>query len=359
MSPLSRFGVSFNMKIIPLAIALSLGLTITMLHASNPILPVDADMQWKQISSGWHINSGSSGAPENKALLATSRVQQLLDIASRAHDFAETNPSHPHARNAKKIEALSTLLAADAGATEKEPIALRLGLAFRNDRSNNENDRYEVASATVDYNLRKKNLAAGEMMGEYEKKADTLVAEFPQNAELYRTYIGVMRVSTPARARAVALKVLTTAAPAEVKADAQFILDRLDLIGTKPALEFPTTDGKTFRLDDQAGKVVVIYIWTAQSPAFASVFDTARGFGGRATLVGLNVDQDIERAAAASEKFNAPGAQYADARGLKSPLASWLKVQDVPSFYVFSRDGRLAGIGGFNELPNLMSAAAE
>jgi len=325
----------------------------------------DAEAQWALVSRDIPFST----APQSTNLAAANRsVQQktvaqlLVDQSKQANDFYTKYPSHPKARQAKKIEAISAVRATQAGAVEEEPRAYRLGMAFRNDSSNDEKDRFQVASTMADASIAKKGSTSGvNILDEYEKKADSLVAEFPKNGDVYRIYFGVMRFSPPEKAKVVAQKILLAPAPAEVKADTQAFLDRMNMVGQKVPLEFVSVDGKNFNLADQAGKIVIAYVWTAQSP-YASVLFQAVSKGAvpvGATMVGINIDQDIVAAAAEAKKDNAPGLQYSDKRGLKGPVATRLKVFDVPFCYVFGKDGHLVGFGSSDDLPSLIAAAGK
>jgi hypothetical protein len=317
------------------------------------------DKTWLQVRNSWTTErmTSSTLSPDLQAVVKQGRIKAFLDAAAQAADFAAKNPSHAKARWAKKVEALATLDAAEAGAVEQEPRALRLGVVYRNDKSNAEDDRFEVAARMMDYNIVKQNLAPDQILKEYEKKADGLVAEFPTNAGAYGIYIGVMRFSGIDKVRQVAKKVLLAPAPAAVKAQAQDILDRANLVGQEGQLEFTTTNGNLFRSEKKAGSIIVLYVWTAQTTDLDNIFSAVTSGANGATLIGVNIDQDIKAATDAVQKFMAPGDQYVDGRGLKSPLARQLRVQDVPSVYVFGRDTRLVGFGSLGDLPALVAAA--
>ena len=317
------------------------------------------EAQWAQLENRWKINNGTkSESPDDAALLAKGRIESLLDMADQAKEFAAKNPRDPHARKAKKLEALSTLLAAEAGAADQEPKALRLAMAFRNDAGNSEADRFDLAARMASYQIGLKHLQREDTVLAYEKKADDLAVEFPKNAELYRIYLGVMRVASAQKARQVANKILLAPAPAEIKSEAQAMLDRFDMVGTRVPLEFTAVDGTRFQLEKQAGNRVVVYVWTAQSDTSKEVFLTVGKLAGAATLVGVNVDQDVAAAAQFAAVNHAPGIRYADARGLRGPVAMQLKIQDVPSCYVFGPDGKLVGFGAIDTLSTLVASAA-
>lgn len=331
--------------------------------AQNSAANADADAQWtilsREITPPSEVRTLSA---ENQALAKKTVAQLLVDRSNQAKDFYTKYPSHPKARQAKKIEAMSAAMATEAGAVEEEPRAYRLGMAFRNDATNDEKDRFQVAVTMAEVSIRqKKGATTADVLADYEKKADSMALEFPKNGDVYRMYFGIMRVSPPEKAKTVAQKILLAPAPTDVKEQTQAFVDRINMVGKTVALEFTSVDGKSFNLTDQLGKIVVAYVWTAQSPYAKDLFQAVSKVAvpAGAIILGINIDQDIAAAAAEAKKDNAPGLQYSDSRGLKSPVAARLKILDVPSCYVFAKDGHLVGFGPSEELSNLVSAAGK
>lgn len=351
---LSRFATS-----LPIFALLGASLGFTQTPSSNPV-PTDADTQWalisRPISTAPKVNVVTA---EDRALVQKSVLNDWVGRSNQAKDFYTKYPSHPKAKEAHKVEAISLLTAADLGAVEEEPRAGRLGMSFRNDLSNSESDRVEVALKMAGIALRKASTSnLSDYATLYENKADGLVADFPKNGEAYRMYLSAMHIAPDARIKGLAEKVLLAPAPADVKAEAQAYLDRVNLIGTKVPLEFTAADGTSFNLADKAGKVVVAYAWTAQSAFNDAVFQTINRSSANAFLIAINIDQDVVAASAAAKKLNAPGLGYFDPRGLKSPVATRLKILSIPFCYVFGRDGKLVGYTAPDGLAALLSKAA-
>lgn len=333
----------------------------TPASASSGLGSAEADAAWallaREISPTSQVGSMSA---ENRALAQKAIAQLLVERSNKAKDFYTKFPTHPKARQAQKIEAISSIIATEEGAIEQEPRAYRLGMAFRNDATNDEKDRFQVAATMAEVSIRQtKSATTSDILANCEKKADSIVAEFPKNGDAYRMYLGVMRFSPPEKAKVLAQKILLAPAPTDVKEETQAFLDRMDMVGKNVLLEFTSVDGKAFNLADQVGKIVVAYVWTAQSPYTASLFQTVSDavLPSGAVVLGINIDQDIAAAAAAVKKDHAPGLQYSDNRGLKSPVAAQLKVSEVPFCYVFAKDGHLVGSGSSDTLLNLIAAA--
>jgi len=339
----------------------SFGVTLFLLASPFLARADTANDSVTQMDNLWlraESNPTANATAAEQTAFNKARLGILKDTATQAHDFAENNPGNPAARHAKKIEALATLSQAQLGDVGSEPRALRLGYVFRQDLQNDEGDRFEVAARMMEYSIGQKQLPASQLMGEYEKRADGLVAEFPKHAGVYNIYLGLMRISSVVDARRMATKVLVSPADSTVKDQAKDILAQLDLVGTRPEIEFTAVDGTQFQLKDQLGKIVVFYIWTSQSQEVAQVFTAVRQNTSGATLVGVNIDQDPAAAAGAAARSGAPGIQYSDTRGLKGPLPQQLKVQQVPSVYVFRADGTLAGFGAVSDLARLTASAS-
>lgn len=323
-------------------------------------LPSDEHAAWNELNSPRSVKvqvlnqRRSSGGGSQQV-----RAAAFLEAANDAREFASRFPQSQRVRTARKMEALNLVRAAEAGAVEVEERARSAGLRFRNDAGNDEQDRFQVAAAMVHLEVARKRLSTNEeILAEHERRADDLLAEFPDNPEVYRMYTGIMRNTDRATAARLASKVINMASPGEIKELAQTILDQYELVGTKPDIQFDDVDGSRFDLASLKGKIVVIEVWNGAMGR--RVNDVILGDRrSQIALVGLNIDQDdaSDSARVSAGATRGPAASYFDRRGMQSPLARLLHVYDAPCVFVLDRAGTVMGSGRLHDLASLLAEA--
>lgn len=285
----------------------------------------------------------------------------FVAAAAKANDFYTKNPNHANAGDAKQIEAVSLLRAVQTGAVTEEPKALRLAGAYRADKAQPSANRYAVATLMVQMDVQKKKIKdLPSLMAEHERQAVNLLGEFPNEPGVYDTFLGIARNSDPVRARSVAQRVLLMPAPAAAKEQARAVIDRLDMPGSAPALEWVDESGASRRIGDYKGKIVVFYLWATWSPdSVAALSTVAAAIKPGVELISVNVDSDLTKGKDAKKKTVLPGGSYSDDRGLQSPLPLQLKADQVPAVHVINAKGVYVGTGLPTALSALLQQAAK
>jgi hypothetical protein len=321
-----------------------------------------ADEAWTKLRTSLGAATDPSEPDRKGPASKTAReakAKALIATAAQAKEFYLAFPVHAKAGAAKKLEVTSLLDAVDLGETGEEKRAIELGMRFRGDHGNSENDRFQVARQMMELEVENKKLRAEARLDELERQADQLVTEFPQQAGVYRIYLDVVENASEAKARQVAEKLSRSAAPATIKDQARTVVERYDLVGKTVGLDFVSENGTAFKLGDKKGKIVVAYVWSGASRASMAAFaSVTKAIKPEHEVVGINVDKDVTKAKATIAHEKPPGLQYVDERGLGSPIASQLKIVDVPCVYVFNVEGKLAGFGSAGQLPKLLKTAA-
>lgn len=325
-----------------------------------------ADAAWTQLRAMSSVGAATASeksdsdkkGPATKAE-REAKAKALVATANQAKAFYLAFPTHPKAAAAKKMEVTTLLDAVDAGQVTEETRAVQLGASFRNDHANSEADRFQVARQMMELELEKKNLRSDARTEDLDRQADMLSTEFPNNPGVYRLYLEVVENASEAKARQVADKILSASAPAAIKDQARTVIERYDLVGKAVALDFVSESGTAFKLADKKGKIVVAYVWSGATRTSAAAFaSVAKAIKPEHEVVGINVDKDVARAKATIAQEKPPGLQYVDERGLGSPVATQLKIVDVPCVYVFKANGELAGFGSAGQLAKLLKTAA-
>lgn len=365
----------FLRRFIPSACCVLLG--VCPAFAQGPSGNSAADQAFRDLKAAATPAAPAPPAPgqnKSKAQVDSERQKQAADFnaaAAKAKDFQARFPGDPNLPEARKIEAASLLGAVRAGDAAKEAEALRGAQAFVADARNSRGDRYHVAAAVKQWTVEKKGLKdRTALLAEYEKAAAELYDGFPDVPEVYHNFLGLARnAATGAKARALATDLLQKPAPAEVKAEAQAVIDRLDLRGKTLDLKFGLNNGTVFDLARQKGSPVVLYFWSnlgrASADAMPIIRAAAPGAGSVAVagktpvFIGVNLDVDPRAAAAGLDGQPPPGAQRWEPVGVSGAVPRQLRVNQVPTVYVFNGQGVLSGFGPPRELPALLEAARQ
>jgi hypothetical protein len=279
--------------------------------------------------------------------------------ADNAKVFYERYPEHQKVAEARKIEIDSLLKAVRAGATEHEPRALRLARGFRADQAISSRDRFQIAMMVREVAIRRQNLgeAKDEILAQYEKAALDLYGEFPDEPGVYDLLLGVARNGSAAKTRALAGQLLLMPSPPAIKEQARSLVARLDMVGKPLVAEWEDAEGRSHRIQDYRGSVVVFYVWASWAPSPEAHQRVKASVPGGAMLVSVNLDPDAASGLAAKAKAGIGGIAYTDNRGVDAPLVRQLRADKVPGVYVVDRVGRFVGGGAPDELPALLALA--
>ena len=289
------------------------------------------------------------------------QADRFLQAAQSARDFYTQYPENPKAADARKIEVVSLLRGVRSGAEARAADADRLAQTYLADRSNAKRDRYLVASMLKQMAVEKKGLKdQTALFAEYEKNAAALFADFADVPEVYQLFLGLARNAPEAQARQIAADLLQKPAPPEIKAEAQAVLDRLDMPGKTLVLKFLMNDGTEFDLAKQKGTPVVLYFWASWSPGSVAALPQIREAAKRkAVFVGVNLDLEPAAAQRALGGEPLPGLQRWEPRGIKGDVPQQLRLNRLPLVYVFDDRGVLRGTGHPRELANLLPQAGD
>jgi cytochrome c biogenesis protein CcmG/thiol:disulfide interchange protein DsbE len=126
-----------------------------------------------------------------------------------------------------------------------------------------------------------------------------------------------------------------------------------------PAIEAKTFDGKTFRLDDHAGEVVILHFWASwcvpcrkEMPALETFYEKHREQGLALLAVSMDDPADEAKARAVMQQFSFPAAMMRDTRA-----KGYGRIWRIPLTFVIDRHGILRKDGWYGaptlDLPEL------
>ncbi|MGH7947305.1 MAG: hypothetical protein ACREF9_20220 [Opitutaceae bacterium] len=332
------------------------------LHAQSPGVPTIADQRWSSVSTLGNAAAATlplSGprTPEQIRATEKERALRFRAVAKAAKEFHVPFAVHPKTGYARKLEALASLegITADDPANRSE--ALKIAGDFRNDKRNAAADRFEVASAMERGELSRKlggrswygNAIEAEIMG------DRLRKEFGERPEVYGFYLNIAENGSCFNSGDVATKILQLNPSAGIRASAQRVLDRWNMIGRPLDLPLRKADGAATSLGAMAGRRTVVVVYSSErDPAGPP------GLGDFRKLPPAAVNWVYIALGAApgqGTQLNAivPGTLCVETLGLKSAVARQLKVSRLPAVYVLNEKKALFGFGRIDELPWLLA----
>lgn len=275
-------------------------------------------------------------------------AQTSLEIAAQARKFQEQFPHSPNGSQAVQIEQRMLLKASSAGSSEA---AERLeGLVTEKLKAPDltEDQRFElralqVRSAQARINAR----PASERREAFERDCRLLIKEFPKRAEPYFMLLSTAQDAGDTQLRAMVDEVRHSAdAPQQVKERVQALLNRANLTGHPPDIQFTAVDGREVDMAKLKGKVVLVDFWATwcgpcvgEVPHVKAAYDKfhSKGF----EIVGISFDSDK----AALEKFvktkDLPWPQYFDGKAWKNKFGERYGIEGIPTMWLVDRKGNV------------------
>lgn len=335
----------------------------TTAYAQNGAASAARDADWARVVTMPPPPPANAGAtPSQVTATAVQRARQFKEAAQAARNFIISYPTDSRVPQAKKLEARSAVLGVHLTDQDKGQPAIQIAAAFRADKSNSLEDRFDVALLIErkQYEMRTAGRPlAGDAL-EHERVAKRLYDEFRPLPAVFGFYLGVADTSDVAVARRAAQSIIALPAPQRVRREAQTIIDRCNLIGRAVNFQCNTLDGRPVDLNRQNGQLSVVVVWSAQvSPHGLRGLNALKGRVPRDTQwVFVSLGGTATQLTAAKSQAPFPGLHCVDPRGFGGPVAEALKVRQYPYCYVINRDRTVAGFGLIDELPKILGEAA-
>jgi hypothetical protein len=319
----------------------------------------------------------AAAVAQSKAQVAARALAQR-QTATAAKDFHARFPSHAQAPAARKLEALASL----AGITDDDKVhetaALKTAGDFRANKAHPVADRYDVAHAVERHVVGRKLGGKSWLSAPFESEglADRLRTEFGHFPGVYANYLNVAQQTQCDHGRDMARRILQMPAPAHVKAAAQRVFDRANLM-RKP-LDFPLKPvaGPATRLATLTGagggKRTVVVFWDGvRMPAGPpGLYPYVQKAPPNTSWVYISLGAWTPPSPAAKGKANAnakagppalkasaapPGTYCVEPLGLRSAVAQQLKISSLPFVCVLDDQKNLNAFGRVDEIPALLA----
>jgi hypothetical protein len=308
-----------------------------------------ADAAWRALAGVGQLGpvasvSGAKGAKPTRAEQAADFVAQ----ADRLKTFQTSYPAHAAVPVARQRETVALAHAALHGERNLEARRQALLAEVRRDPRLTAPERCEAVawSTRAETPARAPAATREDLIAAEEALTRALIAEFPQVADAYHSLVALARDNPGPRGSGIARELLAMpGAGPEVKAEAQRILDRFDLVGRSAATLFGSV-GRQDLLAATTGKPIVVYAWSRSAPGFLRrVAALAHATPGCA-FIGICLDSDTAGAGRMAAELSAPGRLHFDGRGKNGALASVLKLGGSLTLYLTDRSGVIRDVHG-------------
>lgn len=138
---------------------------------------------------------------------------------------------------------------------------------------------------------------------------------------------------------------------------------RLERLGTRFNLSFPTMDGNRFTLADHRGEVVMLVFWSTDSPHslfwMREFVESAGALApGSCKIVTVSLDEERESLEEMIAELGIQWPTHFDGRGWEGPVARQMGINAVPTVWVFDKQGRLRSLNARNDYTRLIPRLA-
>ena len=309
-------------------------------------------------------SNDTSSAAGKKSDVAKAKAKQKAKLALHkkaaglAKHFYTAYPTDANAPKARKMEALAVLRGIDDEDATSEAAAYAIADAFRADKNNAANDRFDVAWLEERRKLTKstKNNPSSAAKSDIEKLADKLRTECDDAAGAYRVYADLLRQSNMDDANKLAIKLLALkATPGYLKAQAEAETARYKLKGNSPALGLTTIDGRKLSLNTGKGNYTILFIGSLDDKL--AIYSAA----------GSKNIQWVQVFADTSGKFDAKSAKALetgvatvyDPKGTAGPICTSLGVTSLPYVVIIDGNQKIYSYGRAQFLTDLVAEVAK
>jgi hypothetical protein len=313
--------------------------------SSPPSPAVDGDAQWNVVKTFGRQptlppSSGNGAAKPTRA----EQSRNFISQADQLKAFYTAYPSHPSAKEAKRLETLALSHAALAGDTSQESRRLQLIETVRRDEALPPLSRFEAVAWSRQVEVSRQSLATdAARLSAQEAATRQMIAEFPNLPEGYESLLAVARDAGPVRGPAILNDLRQMPTTGQVQMEVQTLLDRYALVGAAlgPMLMKTGFAGLAQRTQ---GKAIILYAWSYNNPASIAAAKRLAKLAPRAAVIGVNLDPNAEEARRAASEKRLPGDQWADGNGPGNPIAVLLKMNRAPLVYLVDQAGAIRDI---------------
>lgn len=283
-------------------------------------------------------------------------LPHMMKSARAAIDFSTKFPTHAKAADAKKrgYELLGN--AATLGSEEAIAEVKKKEEADLKDTKLSSEDRFKIRASQVQRAaMAKQSEGMNAVFSEYEAGARKLLTEFPDRNEPYEMLLEVAGGLESEKGLKLAQELVAGKAPAEVKAQAEAIIKKMDRVGKPLPIKFKALDGREIDVANMKGKVVLVDFWATwcgpcvqEVPNVVAAYEKLhpKGF----EIVGISFDQSKESLTKFIADNKMPWAQYFDGKGWQNEIGGEYGIRGIPAMWLVDKKGNLRDLNGRENL---------
>jgi hypothetical protein len=311
-----------------------------------------ADSDWAAVSAaGAPAGQSAKGkTPAEHAAAHITSANKARETAKAANSFYTKHPDDPRAQEARKIEAVAALHAADGSNADEDRSAIELATTARHNPTLRPKDRFEIAVALADHDRSKTTHAHGATLADSDQanQIETWRGEFGPIPEVDIYAIHAASTVNPKIAACIASRVAqSAAAPAEIKAEAKRLSQRAELLGSPVGLVITSPDGSQTDLATESGDITILVVWHGKEP------DSLRELTRYAKAIRRNVQVIyIAVGGTAAGASAIQGSLPIAGKSTYAPVTSTveaLRLHSMPYLFVVNHSGKLSDFGPLSQ----------
>ncbi len=333
-------------------------LTATATTPAAPAATISADVG--KSDAAVEKTKAQAKAKENAKNKEKQKAKRDLHkkSAALAKSFYATYPNDPNAAKARKIEALAALRAIDDEDPASETAGNTVADAFRADKKNSGNDRFDVAWLQERRKLTQsaKGNPAANGKSDIEKLVDKLRVECDDAAGAYAIYGDLLRQANMDDASKLATKLLALkGTPQYLKTQAQAESARAKLKGNKATLSLTTIDNRSISTSTGKGNYTLLYICGPTDKLAVYSNSAAKNV----QWVQVFADDSGKFDAKSAKALEMGVATVYDSKGLNGSICKALGVTSVPYVVILDGSQKVYSYGRPEFLPELLKEVAK
>jgi len=328
---------------------LLLGLTFFFCSSLSAKKFDGASARWAEIQE---MEKGPQSNPKNRPEAAQLTREHLLTHQQMLESFIADFPQDQRQFQARLRQAA---LIASRATLENDRLGLERAYRLLVDLERARNITREQAA---DAAFQRVSILFLQARGQEERMREMLVnastnfhSRYPSDGRGPRLLVEAAGICDPVprTKRALLETAVRDTRDEAVKARALDDLRRLDLLGQTVPLEFETTTGAKFSLEEERGKVVLLIFWAADSPH--SLFWLGEFLQqiqelppGRPVVASINLDTEEASMREVVEELQIRHPIGFDGKGWEGTLVRNLGINALPMVWIFDKKGRLRSI---------------
>jgi peroxiredoxin len=312
-----------------------------------------AEDDWQQITA---LDAGprSTGRNEGEARAAVLAHLDLQESALRK--FLAHHPTDPHAFEARLRLARLLQIRGDVQGDAKS-LAEAVRLLDALEKSATAGQRAEIDFARITFMMRTLRKPTSDQRERLLDKARKFQLDHPDDRRIAALLVEVATLFElqPKIMRDLLTDAQALATDPQLKAQIEDDLKRIELFGQPLRLEFTTTRGETFTIEQLRGSVVVLVFFAIWSGPSINALDAVREAAVKLPkdairIVGVSLDAKPEPLSALLKEKNISWPVGYDGKGWESPVIRTLGINSLPTVWLLDKEGRLRSLDGLANL---------